>query len=169
MKSQIIIFLVGLIILSSCRIVRIRNDFELKEVSGILKHRYHKEECAKNASYIQSAVCREYIMVNYDSAIIMVDTSYKDYLCLLTSGLVTKEMLVLGLNDTLFINEIKELRDFRKGQRIRRIKIDSFFANYMNPTFYLIELRNKKACRRTSFEDFIKGARVTFYTNWLWI
>ncbi|NVO12269.1 MAG: hypothetical protein HXX16_20090 [Bacteroidales bacterium] len=169
MRIQNIILLVVIVLLSSCRTIRINKDFELKEVSTILKHRYHKKVCTKNTSFIQSATCGEYIRINYDSATIMVDTAYQEYLSLLTSGLVTKEMLVLGSSDTLFINGIKELSAFRKGQKIRRIKIDSYFAHCLNPTFFLIEVHNNHAKRRTSFEDFIKGSRVTFFTNWLWI
>lgn len=68
-----------------------------------------------------------------------------------------------GKNDTIKIIYLDELEKLNPNVKTKRFVFWRFYGNVMNPTECYFELQNNKATRRTPLDEFIKGARLTFF------
>lgn len=66
-------------------------------------------------------------------------------------------------NDSLYICCFEELEKLNPNPQTKRFKFWLIRIGVMNPTEYYIEFHNKKATQKTSIEEFIENAKMTFY------
>jgi hypothetical protein len=66
-------------------------------------------------------------------------------------------------NDSLSICCVEELKKINPNPQTKRFIFWLFRIGIANPTEYYFELYNENATKRTSFEEFIENARMTFF------
>lgn len=66
-------------------------------------------------------------------------------------------------NDSLSICCFEELEELNPNPQTKRFKFWLIQIGVINPTEYYIEFHNKKATKKTSIEEFIENAKMTFY------
>lgn len=66
-------------------------------------------------------------------------------------------------NDSLSICCFEELEKLNPNPQTKRFKFWLFRIGVANPTEYYLEFYNKKATKKTSIEEFIENAKMTFY------
>lgn len=66
-------------------------------------------------------------------------------------------------NDSLSICCFEELEKLNPNPQTKRFKFSLFRIGVANPTEYYLEFYNKKATKKTSIEEFIENAKMTFY------
>ncbi|WP_430613192.1 hypothetical protein [Flavobacterium sp. JP2137] len=69
----------------------------------------------------------------------------------------------LTRNDSLSICCVEELEKLNPNPRTKRFIFWLFRIGVANPTEYYFELYNQNATKKTSIEEFIENARMTFY------
>jgi hypothetical protein len=76
----------------------------------------------------------------------------------------------MGRTDSLTISDFEELKFLNSSPKRKRFKFWLWQHGFANPTAYFIELSNKKATNKTNFEDFVKGASLSFFMEgWIGI
>lgn len=66
-------------------------------------------------------------------------------------------------NDSISICCFEELEELNPNPQTKRFKFWLFPIDTASPTEYYIEFHNKKATKKTSIEEFIENAKMTFY------
>ncbi|MCS4239065.1 hypothetical protein M2306_000370 [Myroides gitamensis] len=66
-------------------------------------------------------------------------------------------------NDSLVICCVKELKELNPNPQTKRFVFWLFRMGMANPTAYYFELYNKNATKKTTIEEFIENARMTFF------
>jgi hypothetical protein len=74
-----------------------------------------------------------------------------------------KALYNLVRNDRLSICCFRELEKLNPNPQTKRFVFWLFRTGISNPTEYYIEFWNEKAIKNTSIQDFIQGARMTFF------
>ena len=76
-----------------------------------------------------------------------------------TNGLLYPNLFnKLSLN----ISNLEELQFLSNSPKIKRFRFWLFSKNVANPTVYIFELQNNNATMETSWEKWIKGAKLSF-------
>lgn len=166
-KSLIIIVLISVSAFQSCKIRDydyIREIIEAKKNYNLL---YEKQRYDRFAGIIHKELSGNIITLKYDSISIKLDTSINPYLGVFTSGLIYGQMFLRDRNDSMKIFSFKQLHELNKGNTKKVFKMVASVSNWINPHYYLIELTNFNATKNSEFEEFIKGAKVTFKCCWI--
>ena len=90
-------------------------------------------------------------------------TKPKDKSELDTLALDQKIIYNLTRNDSLSICCLEELEALNPNPQTKRFRFWHFRVGSVNPAEYYIEFYNKKATTKTSIEEFIENAEMTFY------
>lgn len=61
------------------------------------------------------------------------------------------------------LSQLQELQYFKNNIQVKRFKIISKNSNLPNSVTYYFELTNDKANAQTNLEDFVNGAKLTFF------
>lgn len=69
----------------------------------------------------------------------------------------------LGRNDNLRICCIEELKELNPNPQTKRFKFWLFRPGMANPTEYYFEIFNENASKKTTFDEFLENAKMTFY------
>lgn len=64
---------------------------------------------------------------------------------------------------SLKMSQLQELTYFKGNEKVKRFKVISKNSNLPNSVTYFFELTNDKADAKTSLEDFIIGAKLTYF------
>ena len=129
--------------------------------------------------------------VSFDSKTIMFDTNEKAIQNILKNGLIypqlvseyqaekykeettdrTQKRFMKLQKDwkaafdiqSLKMSQLYELSYFKGNEHVKRFKVTSKNSNLPNSVTYFFELTNDKAEAKTSLEDFINGAKLTYF------
>ena len=74
-----------------------------------------------------------------------------------------KVLYNLMRNDSLTIGHFEQIEVLNPNPQTKRFVFWLYRKNTMNPIECYLELQNKKATNKISIEDFIEGAKLTFY------
>jgi hypothetical protein len=81
------------------------------------------------------------------------------YYSILKNGLFHPDLLNAF---SLSINGLEELEFLSNSPRVKRFRFWLYRPNMANPQVYLFELRNEKATKKTNWENWINGSKLTF-------
>ena len=64
---------------------------------------------------------------------------------------------------SLKLSQLQDLQYFKNNIQVKRFKVISKNNNLPNSVIYFFELTNEKATAKTNLEDFVNGAKLTFF------
>lgn len=64
---------------------------------------------------------------------------------------------------SLKLSQLQDLQYFKNNIQVKRFKVISKNNNLPNSVIYFFELTNEKATGKTNLEDFVNGAKLTFF------
>ena len=64
---------------------------------------------------------------------------------------------------SLKLSQLQDLQYFKNNIQVKRFKVISKNNNLPNSVIYFFELTNEKATAKTNLEDFVNGAKLTYF------
>jgi len=144
------------------------NSGKYHPAKEIFESNYQKQEFAR-FSRNQIKIENNTVFLGEIKSIQFDEYSNETTKLILCSGLLDPYLINGSLNLTISI--IDELVLLNPNPRTKRYKFwiyktateNSFFLNSLNPREYYFELQNENADENTTNEDFINGAKLTFF------
>ena len=97
--------------------------------------------------------------IRFDKTLLMVYQCDAKFRAIFTNGIFYPSLVG---TDSLTISNVEEPSFLKSSVKIKRFKILTWMRPLINPSVYFFEITNDKATIRTSTEDFVKGAHLTF-------
>jgi hypothetical protein len=173
--TTIIIFFLSIVILLGQE--RIASKDEYLHAKEVFKKQYKKEIYEKHQGTITEI---DETIIKFNEELLKIRI-HNDYKAIFLNGIFYPEIIVgypdstlvsngeyinpLFRRDSLFITNFLELKKLNPNPQTKRFLFWVFYRHRTNPSEYYIELQNKKATKKTSISDFIKGATLTFFCH----
>jgi len=137
-------------------------EHERYEIKRLFRTQYKKQSYQKYPGIIIVREETELTSVQFDSVIVNISKDASNYSLLLTSGLLSAQMLNASVKGTNTICCFEELKYLKYPSIKKRFKFFVFEHNMLNPCVYLLELTNENANETTELTTFINGSKITF-------
>jgi hypothetical protein len=97
--------------------------------------------------------------IRFDKTLLKIYQCDAKFRAIFTNGIFYPSLIS---SDSLMISNVEEPSFLKGSVKVKRFKVLTWMPSIINPAVYFFEITNDKATVRTSTEDFIKGARLTF-------